>query len=239
MLKDVKKVTPLYTIADVARIIDVNASTLRQWVRGYKHEFGGNRNTVIGEPLVTSNKTAKQGQACIPFIGLVEAFVLAEFRNQLGMSFQQIRPVLKKLKKEFGISNPLASKRLYADGARIFLDTSENNKFSEPNKLSDLVDLKNNNAVFVPTIARYLKHIKYGKDGYADVIALPRFKTSEVIIDPKKYFGDPVLKKSGVRIEDLADRFWGGDTIEEICEDFGVEKLLMEEIIRETNRPAA
>lgn len=44
--------TPLYTVADVSRIVGVPSSTLRSWARGYIRHFD-DRADITGSPLVT------------------------------------------------------------------------------------------------------------------------------------------------------------------------------------------
>lgn len=51
-MDDIRFVSPLHTVAEAARIIDVPPSTLHTWVRGYLRRPAG-RPQVIGKPVVT------------------------------------------------------------------------------------------------------------------------------------------------------------------------------------------
>jgi len=72
--------TPLYTVAETARYLDVPDSTLRTWTHGYHRRTPG-RAEVSGAPILTTvPKTAAQGPV-IPFIGLAEGLVLTALRR--------------------------------------------------------------------------------------------------------------------------------------------------------------
>ena len=58
--------------------------------------------------------------------------------------------------------------------------------------------------------------------------------------DPRVSFGRPVLRGQGVPTAVLADRFKGGDTLQELAGDYGVSTEEIEEAIRcEFDRRAA
>ncbi len=89
--------TPLYTLAEAARVLDVPPTTFQTWVEGVHQPSGPD---VQGEPMVT-DVGAAPGTATIPFIGLAERFVLAAVRKQ-GVPLQRIRPAIKVLRAELG-----------------------------------------------------------------------------------------------------------------------------------------
>ena len=78
---------PLYTMAEAAQIVDVPASTMRSWVKGYRRESRNGR-PVIGEPFITSFGTRSRGMPSIPFIGTAEALVVAAVRRR-GVPLQR------------------------------------------------------------------------------------------------------------------------------------------------------
>jgi len=49
-----------------------------------------------------------------------------------------------------------------------------------------------------------------------------------ISIDPYVYFGRPVIVDTGIPTEAIAERFWGGDSMDDIIEDFGCTKLEIE-----------
>jgi hypothetical protein len=60
--------SPLYTVAETARYLDVPASTLTSWGKGYRRA-GKGRPAVTGSPVLTTVTSAGRGPV-IPFVGL-------------------------------------------------------------------------------------------------------------------------------------------------------------------------
>ena len=99
---------PLYTVADAARIVGVPASTLASWAQGYVRKFP-NRPNVAGSSIITQLPSEAKRQPTIPFVGLVEALVLAAVRRS-GVPMQRIRPALRQLPTDIGLEHALASR---------------------------------------------------------------------------------------------------------------------------------
>ena len=228
----------LYTVADAARIVDVHPSTLATWAKGYTRRPPGGQ-PVVGPPIVTATATGRRGEPTIPFVGLVEALVLAAVRRS-GVPMQRIRPALDALKIEIGVGYALASEKLYTDGAELLSDYGESRRGTdEGDSALDLVVIRSNQLVFVDVIQSHLRRIKYGDDGYATVISVPAYRRAEVVADPRRSFGAPIFERSGARVDDVLERFWSGDTLEEAAAEFGVPADELEDVVRVTSRRAA
>lgn len=112
--------TPLYTVTEAARYLDVPASTLATWTQGYRIQAPGRRE-VIGAAVLTALPRVGGRGPVISFVGLAEGLVLTAMRSS-GVPLQRIRPALVRLEQEFGLAHALASKRLYTDGADVLYD---------------------------------------------------------------------------------------------------------------------
>lgn len=97
---------PLLTLNECAGYLDTPLSALHAWTRP-KNEA----------PLVTV-LPADGRQPTVPFVGFVEAFVLGRL-HQAGVPMQRIRSAVTKLTREIGVDHPLASRRVYTDGADV------------------------------------------------------------------------------------------------------------------------
>jgi len=58
-----------------------------------------------------------------------------------------------------------------------------------------------------------------------------------VFIDPRFSFGRPVLASIHVATAALAERYWAGESIDHLAEDYDCERLDVEEAIRCELRP--
>jgi uncharacterized protein (DUF433 family) len=88
-------------------------------------------------------------------------------------------------------------------------------------------------------IRGYLNRISYGGDGWAAQLQLPACTAANVIVDPERDLGQPLVIHGGARVEDLVDRFRSGDSVAGIAEDFDVPQDEVEDVIRVATRLAA
>jgi uncharacterized protein (DUF433 family) len=229
--------TPLYTLADAARIVDVPASTLATWAKGYVRRFPG-RPDVSGAPVITFESPTRHRAPSIPFVGLAEAHVLAAIRKS-GVPMQRIRPALTQLQDELGVDHALASWKLYTDGAELLFDYGRRHDSAEGPLISDLVVVRNGQRVFVDVIREYLQRIQYGADGYPELIRVPGYRHAEVVVDPTRAFGAPIFERGGARVEDVLERFWADESMDELADEFGVPVDQLEDVLRVASRRAA
>ena len=211
----------LFTLRESATFLEIPSSTLHQWARPSD-----------GPGLITIFPRAGRA-ATVPFVGFAEAFVLSALRHA-GVPMQRIRPAVASLNAEIGIEHALASRRVYTDGAELIFDYAQD---SDDEALLTVV--RTGQAHLAKVIRGYLKRITYGGDGWAETLSLPAYSDADVIVDPARAFGQPIVVHGAARVKDLVDRFRAGDSIEEIGADFGVPVREVEDVIRVATRLAA
>ena len=193
----------------------------------------------MGAPIVSYIPAAKAKEPTIPFVGLAEAMVLAAVRRS-GVSMQRIRPALDQLQKSIGVEHTLASKSLYTDGAELMFDYAEQRPDSDEGRLlHELVVVRNGQRVFAEPIDAYLRRIEYGPDGYASLIHVPTYEHAQVVADPTPSYGAPIFERGGARVDDVLQRFWTGESLDELSEEFGVPADQLEDVLRVASRQAA
>jgi uncharacterized protein (DUF433 family) len=212
-----------FTLRETAGYLGLPGSTMHSWAR----PTGGAR------PLITCFR-AHGREATVPFIGFAEAYVLAAFRRA-GVPMQRIRPAVEVLSSGIGIEHALASERLYTDGAEVLYDYASAEGDED---LGGLTVVRTNQRQFQEVVRDYLKRITYGEDGWASRVRLPIYGRADVVVDPRRAFGMPVVVHGGARVEDLVDRFVAGDTIADIADDFGVPETEVEDVVRVATRAA-
>jgi uncharacterized protein (DUF433 family) len=229
---------PLYTVTDAARIVGVPSSTLATWAKGYVRRFP-DRPEVTGGPVITFQPPRHHGEPSIPVVGLAEALVLAAVRRS-GVPMQRIRPALVQIQSEIGLEHALASRKLFTDGAELLFDFSEDQPDTAAGQAAqDLVVVRNGQRVFVEVVSEYLRRIQYGEDGYAELIRVPAYRHAEVVVDPTRAFGEPIFERGGARVDDVLERFWADESIDELAEEFGVPVEQLEDVLRVASRRAA
>lgn len=207
---------PLYTPTEAANILNLPTSTFRNWASGYtdsrKHKHASLITRVGG----------RRGTPSIPFVGLAEGLVLSAFRES-GVPMQRIRPALQLIKDEMGLEHALASKRLYTDGVEILYNYGQANH-EVAKDMDSLVVVRSGQRVLNEVIADYLKQIEFDTDGYARLVHAPRYRNSgvDVVVDPTRGFGQPIIAKTAARVVDIVSRIRAGDGINDVADDFGL-----------------
>jgi uncharacterized protein (DUF433 family) len=189
--------------------------------------------------VVTFVPPDRSGEPSIPFVGLAETLVLAAVRRS-GVPMQRVRPALLTLQDELGLDHALASRKLYTDGAELLFDYGERRRDTpEGRSVLNLVVVRSGQRVFTEVIEAYLRRIDYAKDGYPRLIRVPAYEHAEVVVDPARAFGAPVFERGGARVEDVLGRFWAGESLDELSDEFGVPADHLEDVVRVASRRAA
>lgn len=176
----------LYTIADAARLIEVNPARLRRWVTGDPHDYAS-------PPLIGSEIMRTDRQVSLSFVNLIEALFIAKFAER-GLDVRSIRIMADEAKRFLNTPHPFASKILFrADGKRIFAEIVE--------RTGDLAlyDLRKHNWAFHGVLKRGLKPaVVYGPSDVAHLWYPRKRLAPNVVLNPVASFGQPVLADSGV-----------------------------------------
>lgn len=230
---------PLYSVTEAARYLGVPASTFSTWAHGYVRRPADGRKEVKGDAVVTALPRSSSSEASIPFVGLAEGLVLAAIR-QAGVPLQRIRPALGRLAEDFGLEHVLASKYLYTDGAEVLYDYAQREGDTpEARSARRLVDVRKNQYVFNEVVDGYLHRVQFGEDGYAQVIRLPQYREAEIVVDPRRGFGQPTFARGGARLEDVIGAFRAGESLRVVAGEFGVPRSELEDALRVATSLAA
>jgi uncharacterized protein (DUF433 family) len=206
---------PLYTVAQAARLVGMSPSTLISWAKGYEHRFRG-RPTVTKGPVVTS-LPARSG-ATIPFVGLVEAMVVQAFRRT-ELSLQRIRKALDVLAAEGDIVHPLASRRLYTDGAEVLYDYATD---AGDGQLRLLTVVSSGQRVFHEVVDSYLRRVHFADDPWASEVIVPVTPREVLRVRPGVASGDPVFMAGGAPLSAVLSRRKAGESIASLSDDYGI-----------------
>lgn len=221
-MSDLRFDTPIFTIADTHRHLDVPGTTVARWMA----------TNVAGKPLVHRLRPESPQAPSVPFVAVVETFVLRLLRDR-GMSLQDICTAVRKVRGAVGSEYALASKRITTDGVDVIVDVSRRSNVRE------WVRARDDQGAFREVIERYLLNIEFGTDGIARQLRLPTYEGADVIVDPRFGLGQPVLAQQKVRVQDLVDAWWGGDRLEDIAREYRVPLPEAEAAIRAATRHAA
>lgn len=230
---------PLYSVSEAARYLGVPTSTFATWAHGDVRRPTERRSKVTGDAIVTTLPVRSKGEARVPFVGLAEGLVLAAIRRA-GVPLQRIRPALSRLGEEFGLEHVLASKYLYTDGAEVLYDYAEREGDTpEARSARQLVVVRKGQHVFNEVVDDYLHRVQFAPDGYAQLIRLPQYRDAEIVVDPRRGFGQPTFARGGARLEDVIGAFRAGEPLQVVAEEYGVPPRELEDALRVATNLAA
>lgn len=206
---------PLYTRADVALHLGLPATTLGDWLRSGALEAG---TGVRGEPTIT-------------FAGLVETHMLRQLRYA-GLSLQAIGEAAVALRSRSGRHYPLAWSGLAHDGRDLLIEIAAEGREQGWERIRD------SQGGLPGLLRRGSAAIGWSDDGYAATLRLVIYHDIDVIVDPTKASGQPLVADSDVRVEDVVDHVRSGTSYRDIATKYALEDFEVEALLRPHIRPA-
>src|SRR5437763_652401 len=213
---------PAYRLADAAKYLNINRSTLRSWIKGYYYKVEGGRKLFkpifhLPDPKVP----------LLSYTNLVEAYVLSSLRRRHKIDLYKIRIAVKVLEKEFNSRHPLAEHRFETTGKDIFVE-----------KYGQLIDVGLNGQLAMRQLLQeYLTRVEHDSSGRAARL-YPFVRSSgidqpkSVVINPYVSFGKPVITGTGLPTRVVAERYKAGEKIPDIARDYGRKEEEIDDAIR-------
>lgn len=214
---------PLYSIPRASRYLKIPQRTIRNWVSGWKYLIESGER--FQEAVI---KLPNPDVPVLSFMNLVEAHVLGGMRRLENVSFTKVRMGLGFLEQQFPSPHPLADRLFETDGVNLFI-----------RELDGLINISENGQIEMEAVVSgYLRRID--RNINAGVLRLYPFLKKEpaideprrVMIDPLISFGRPVLVGTGVPTDVLAERFYAGDTFDDLAKDYDITPKQVEEAIQ-------
>ena len=202
---------PILTARETARYLGMPESTLDVWLldRGQ-------------QALVHAVRPERRGWPRVPFVGVVEAYVLRAFRD-LKVPMDDIRRAAELVREEFDDPYALAHRRIATDGVALFVRMAD----------ESFVHARDRQLAFPEVLREHLRYIEWDSDGNAQRLHLRNFpQAADVIIDPRFGWGSPVLADTKVKIEDLVTLWRMGEKFTTIADEYGLTVDVVEDVLR-------
>jgi uncharacterized protein (DUF433 family) len=217
----------LYTVPEAARLTRISTGKIRRWLRGYDFKSGQHRRhsdaVWQGELKPIENKLALSFRDLLE-LRFVDAFIRA------GVSWRTMRRAHERAHHQLKTTHPFCSNRIFTDGRSILLRQGEEDSDQA------LVNLANNQVEFTRLVEPFRKELEFSG---ADVLWWPLGRDREVVIDPRRNFGQPTVTKSGVPTEVLARSVKTNGSIEAVSHWFEVSDREVRDALEFETRLAA
>ncbi len=215
---------PAYGTLEAAHYLWVPERTLQGWVRGYSFKLGEAKRRQ--EAVVPVDPET----GLLSFADLAELHVLAALRREHGVPLRNIRQARDYVQQKWGVPHPLSSEEMATDGKAVFL-----------RKLGTLMDAsRDGQIVLEEVIGAGLKRIEHDTAGLAALLYPYTSKSvldkaaapTLVSIDARRAFGRPVVSGTRIPTEEIAGRFFAGDSFDRLVEEYGRRPEEISEAIR-------
>lgn len=185
----------IYTVTEAARLTGISAGRIRRWLRGYTFRSGDRPRR--SAPVWQGQLPPSNGLA-LGFLDLLEVRFVETFLRH-GVSWPIIRKAETRGRERFGTIHPFATRGFQTDGRKIFA------RISDEESIPALLDVADSQLAFHKMISPSLAGIQFDDD--APVRWWPLGQKRQVVIDPKRSFGQPIVNREGVPTAVLATAF--------------------------------
>ena len=208
----------IYTLSTAAKILKMNPQKMRRWINGYI--YNKNREFRSVKPLFKTEFDYDANDVIISFHDLTELFFINNFIGY-GLSIQKIRKAAVAASRLLNTSHPFAIRKMFTDGKSIFAEIAQ-----ETNDTS-LLDLIKKQYQFAKIIEPTLfKCIDFDKESYAEKW-WPLGKNKDIVLDPSRNMGQPILNKYNVKTELIYDLYKTNHTVNEISKWYELDEKVI------------
>jgi uncharacterized protein (DUF433 family) len=205
---------PVYSLAQVDRLLALHPGTARRWLEGYE------RRGRSYPPVVRDEETVTWGE-------FVETRFLAEYRNQ-GVPVMRMRPAIERLREAFGTKYPLATARPFAAGRELVLQVQETVGLDSALRL---VVVRSGQYLLTDPADQLWRALEFDDPVDGVVVRLhPMRKADAVVLDPLRQFGEPVVRSVPTQV--LAEEFDAGDSVDHIAAAYDLTREEVEAALR-------
>jgi len=202
-----------YTVAEARRLAEIPGSRISRWLRGGSRRYAGER--VFDPPLWIPELPDIDGAMHLTFRDLIELRMVDRFRRQ-GLSLPYVRKVVRIAQALVEDTHPFTSNAFKTDGRKLYLEVVSGT--DEPK----LIEVLEGQHAFHSIIAVGLRDIVF--ENGAAIKWLPQSGRGDVVIDPTRSFGQPILNASGVPTSILKLQIDAGRTAREVSRDFEIDE---------------
>lgn len=200
---------PILNVADAAVYLAMPESTLGGWKRS---------------GTIHSAEPTGHGAPVLPFVGVVEAFVLDAIKRA-GFRSGKIREAAQGVREHYGDQYALARPGLGTDGSEIFIKTD-----------GDYLRAADRQQAIRETITHFHEFIQW-EGNTPSRLRLRQF--DNVILDPRFGWGRPVVADRNVPVSAIVGLWHAREPIDVIAEEFGMTRRDVERVIQDYDRSVA
>jgi uncharacterized protein (DUF433 family) len=206
---------PLLTPIEAAEHLQIPERTMHRWLL----------EKAAGQPLVHSIKPERRGWPSVPFIALVEAYVLRALHG-FRLPTHKIQAAAADIRIQFGTEYALATRRIATDGVDVFIHYLDSDEVARAGDRQMPIR---------QVIDDYLRYIVWDEnDEFPTRLRLRRYDPAiaEVVIDPRFAWGAPIVEPAKVTVDTILGMWRAGETPDVVADEYGLSVEQVQAIIR-------
>lgn len=212
--------TGIYTTPEVAKILGLPRGKVKRWFKDYwtsKFSSGGIQYS-DGEGI----------EQVTNFHTLIEFFTFYQLRER-GVSAQKIVSAHNILAEVFKTQYPFATSNILTDGEKVLFEGN----------VGEIINADKSLQIYITQVIEpFCERIEFDKNSLANRF-FPMGKKHDVIIDPKRKFGQPVVGETNILTETIFSLFRAGEPIKVIANLYDLKISQVEDAINFQTRTAA
>ena len=202
----------IYTIPDASRLSKVSTRRIRYWLKDLQtedhkeqphHRLWKGQHSPIGSKLALGFNDLQE-------IRFVDAFL------RQGISWPTLRQAHSRAKEIYQTEHPFCTRKFVTDGVDIF------DSIRSQNHGEHLTDVIRGQRVFPQIVTLFIKELKFSSRDELESW-WPLGLKKQVVLDPARQFGQPIIAKEGVPTEILYQAVKAGQTLEEVAEWYEID----------------
>ncbi|MGH2862582.1 MAG: DUF433 domain-containing protein [Solirubrobacteraceae bacterium] len=215
---------PVYSLPQVDRVLGLYSGTARRWIDGY--DRGGKHY----EPVVREETT---GGEAVTWGEFVETRLLSEYRDA-GVPMVHMRPAVIALREELQTQYPLASARTWLDVEGQALVRKVQDKVGLEQRLALVVVRTGQQVMWSNEADAFSRSLEWTEETVNGQVERLRADVDfpEVVLDPLRGFGEPVIRGRNVTTEVLGELYNAGETVLGLAETYELDPSLVDEAVR-------
>jgi uncharacterized protein (DUF433 family) len=215
---------PVYSLSQVDRVLGLHGGTARRWIDGY--DRGGRHYDPVVREQTTGDEVVTWGE-------FVETRLLSEYRSA-GVPMLRMRPAVIALREKLQTQYPLASAKTWLDVQGQELVRKVQEKVGLERRLSLVVVRTGQGVMWSDEAEAFSRSIEWTKETVNGQVERLRAQADlpDVVLDPLREFGEPVLRGRNVRTEILGELYRAGETVQGIAEGYDLPPALVDEAVR-------
>lgn len=189
----------IYTIRDISNFLFIPKYKVRRYLNEYWNERSGKKFFNETYSWSVDNKIK-----AVNFYTLIELYTCFHLQN-LGVSPKEILKSRAAMIKDLNIPYPFASDKILSDGKRIWFEFKDSIVKADGSKQTE----------FVEFIREFANKIEFNSNKIAGKF-WPAGKQSDVVINPRNQFGQPILNGTNINAEVIFSMYESGEPIDAI-----------------------